>query len=376
MSQTIASVEVFAAHMSLFVRVRTESGLEGVGESTMFAFPEAVAGVIDRFRPALIGDDALRPDFVSLKLYRAVSMRSMAITGALSAIDQALWDIRGKHYQAPVWDMLGGRMRDRVRAMLVLGYGTVEELCAEAMAAKDAGYTALKVLLFQDEHHGMTHAARNADMVARMQALRDTLGWDIDLGVELHRNMMPGEAVTLIDELARFRPFFVEDPIVPDSVIAFGAIAAKSSLPMAAGERNTSIWEFAEYVSHGGVSHLRPDIGIAGGFSQLRKICALAEAHHLGIVPHSVPNGPVATLAHVHMGFATSNWEAQEYRPLDTAPYTDLVDAVPTPRDGFFERPDAPGLGIALNEAGIARWPADFKIGDTARRMDGSIAFR
>lgn len=372
----IDSVETFVAHMSMFVRIRTDSGLDGIGEGTMFAFPEAAAAIVRRFAPMLIGADPLRVEYLWLRLYRSVSMRGMGITSALSAIDQALWDIRGKHFEAPIWEVLGGRVRDRVRAMLVLDYGTVDALCAEAKAALDDGYTALKVLLFQDEHHPMTHAARLKDMTERMQALRDTVGWEVDLGVELHRNMMPGDSIALMRELERFRPFFVEDPIVPDSVLAFAEVARKSRLPMAAGERTTTIYEFAEYVDHGGVSYLRPDIGIAGGFTQLRKICAMAEAHHQAVLPHSVPNGPVATAAHVHMGFAAPTWDAQEYRPLDTSPFTDMVDGIFPVRKGFFEIPEKPGLGMTLDDDALARMPALRFEGHPARRMDGSIAFR
>lgn len=372
----IESVEIFNAHMSVFVRIRTDTGLEGIGEGTMFAFTEATASIVERFKPILIGQDPLRVEYLFLRLYRSVSMRGMAITSALSAIDQALWDIRARHFDVPVWEALGGRVRDKVRAMLVLGYGTVEELCAEAKAAVDEGYTALKVLLFQDEHHPMTHAGRIADMVQRMQALRDTVGWDVDLGVELHRNMMPGDSIALMRELEKFRPFFVEDPIVPDSVMAFAKIAEKSNLPMAAGERTASIYEFAEYVDYGGVSYLRPDIGVAGGFTQLRKICAMGEAHHMAMLPHSVPNGPVATAAHVHMGVAAVTWDAQEYRPLDMAPFNQMVDTLYPVKNGYFDVPDQPGLGMRLNDAALATMtPVTFE-GHPARRMDGSIAFR
>ncbi len=372
----IESVETFVAHMSLFVRIRTDTGLEGIGEGTFFAFPEATAAIIDRFRPMLIGADPMRVEYLFLRLYRSVSMRGMGITSALSAIDQALWDIRGKRFDAPVWELLGGRVRDRVRAMLVLEYATTEKLCADAKAAVDDGYTALKILLFQNEHHPMTHSGRNKDMIERMAALRDTLGWDVDLGVELHRNMMPGDSIALMQELQQFRPFFVEDPIVPDSVYAFGAVAAKSMLPMAAGERTTTIYEFAEYVDHGGISYVRPDIGIAGGFTQLRKICAMAEAHHQAVLPHSVPNGPVATAAHVHMGFAAVTWDAQEYMRQDIAPFCNMVDAIFPVVNGFFNLPDKPGLGMVLNDAALAAMPAVKFEGHPAHRMDGSIAFR
>lgn len=372
----IEAVESFVAHSWMFVRIRTDTGLEGIGECTLFAFPEAARAVVERFTPMLLGSDPLRPEHTYLRLYRSISMRGMAITGALSAIDQALWDIRGKHFEAPVWQMLGGRVRDRVRAMLVLDYATQDALCDQARSAVAEGYTALKVLLFQNEHHRMRHGARLHDMVQRMAALRETVGWHVDLGVELHRNMVPGEAVALLRELEPFRPLFVEDPIVPDSVIAFGAVARQSRLPMAAGERTTTLWEFAEYVGHAHLAYIRPDIGIAGGFSQLRKICALAEAHHQGILPHSVPNGPVAVAAHVHMGMAAPTWEVQEHRPQDRPPFTRVVDAILAVEQGFFAVPDRPGLGMTLDLEGIAATPPVVRGTDVASRDDGSVAFR
>jgi galactonate dehydratase len=372
----IDSVETFIAHNWMFVRLRTDTGIEGIGESTFFAFPEAAAAVVARFAPKLRGQDPLRAEFIFLELYRSVSMRGMAIGGALSAIDQALWDIRGKHFQAPVWQLLGGRVRDRVRAMLVIDYGTIDQVVAQCKAAVGRGYTALKILLFQEEHHTMRHGGRLRDLVERTAAIREAVGWDIDLGIELHRNMVPGESIALIRELEPFRPLFVEDPIVPDSVLSFGEVAAKARVPMAAGERNTTIWEFREYVEQGGVHHIRPDVGIAGGITHVKKICALAEAHHQGIIPHAVPSGPVATAAQVQLGACVPNWEAQEHREQDRAPWSRVVDAIIPVRNGFFDIPEAPGLGIALDEAGIAAVPVVGRDRETARREDGSIAFR
>jgi galactonate dehydratase len=372
----IEEIETFICADWLFVRVHTDTGLSGVGESTYFMSPEACADIVRSFADALRGCDPMPVEHHWMNLYRSRSMRGMAIVGALSAIDQALWDIRGKHFEVPVWQLLGGKVRERVRAMLVLTYGTLEEVCAAAAEGVAQGYTALKVLLFQSEHHAMTHAARLADLMARAQALRETVGWEVDLGIELHRNMAPGEAIALIRELEPIRPFFVEDPIPPDSVLSFGEVAAKSRVPMAAGERNTTIWEFREYVEQAGVHHIRPDIGVAGGFTHMRKICALAEAHHQGIIPHAVPSGPVATAAHVQLGAATLNWEAQEHRPQEQPPWTDVVNQVPRLVDGFFAIPETPGLGIELDEAGVLRTPARQRGHGTPRRIDGAIGFR
>jgi len=171
----IENVETFIAHNWMFVRITTDNGLQGVGESTFFSHPDAAAAIATSFGEQLIGEDPLRTEFHWLRLYRAGSMRGMAITGAISAIDQALWDIRGKHFQAPVWQLLGGKVRDKVRAMFVLEYGTPDEVIASAKAAVADGYTALKCLLFQKEHHRMRHGARLGDLVARLAALREAM---------------------------------------------------------------------------------------------------------------------------------------------------------------------------------------------------------
>jgi galactonate dehydratase len=178
-------------------------------------------------------------------------------------------------------------------------------------------------------------------------------------------------------ELARYRPLFVEDPIPPDSVSALRAFAAKVGVPVAAGERNTTIWEFAEYLERPGVAYVRPDVGVAGGITHVKKICALAESVNAGILPHAVPSGPVAVAADVQLGMAVPNWELQEHVPQDDARWTDLVDRVIEVRDGYLIPPDRPGLGIDLDDAGLARHPPhaiDFS--GLAVREDGSVAIR
>ena len=232
----------------------------------------------------------------------------------------------------------------------------------------------------------MRQASRIEDLVARFAAIRETVGWEIDLGVELHRNMQAGDAVMLADELQRLRPLFVEDPIPPDSVMAMRAFAAKVNVPVAAGERNTTIWEFAEYLERPGMNYIRPDVGIAGGFTHVKKICALAEAFHAGILPHAVPSGAVAVAAHVQLGMCVPNWEAQEYMPPDGNQWTDVVDRVVELRDGYLIAPDRPGIGIELDDVGLAKYPvptADltgavlgFDLSHPPLREDGSVAIR
>ncbi len=375
----IASVEAIPAGNFCYVRVVGEDGTSGVGESTFFGWPRAVAEIVSSIGAHLKGCDAFDVEDHWNTLYRALCFRGMAVTGAIAAVDQALWDLKGKHFEVPVWQLLGGRARRAVRAMKVLvDEHTTPELVESARRAVEVeGYGALKILLFQNEHHLMRQAARIDDLVARFAAVRETVGWQVDLAVELHRNMTAGDAVMLCGELARFRPLFVEDPVPPDSVAALRAFAAKVSVPVAAGERNTTIWEFAEYLERPGIAYVRPDVGIAGGITHMKKICALAESFHAGVVPHAVPSGPVAVAALVQLGICVPNWEVQEHVPQDGPQWTDVVDRVIEVRDGYLIAPDGPGLGIELDDAGLAMHPpvaAD--LSRTALREDGSVAIR
>jgi galactonate dehydratase len=373
----IAKVEVFAAGMSCFVRLTTEDGIQGVGESTAFAYPNAVAEVIRNFEPFLIGADAHDVEQNWLKMYRALGWRGLMLGGAISAIDQAMWDIRARVFETPVWHLLGGRSRKAVRGMKVIWGVTKEELINDSLKAQKEGYTAIKIILHQHDHHLMRHAEKIADLVDRMASLRDAVGNALDIGVELHRNMQPGNSIALIEELMPFRPLFVEDPIPPDSVLSFAEVSAKVNTPMAAGERNTSIYEFREYIEHAGLSFVRPDIGIAGGFTHVRKICAMAEAHHQGILPHAVPSGAIATMAHIHLGMTVPNWEAQEHIDQNVDPVQQMVKRIPLVKDGWLYPFDEPGLGMEINDAFFATNPPVTMHGiNPDLREDGSVALR
>ncbi|MBI4305669.1 MAG: galactokinase, partial [Chloroflexi bacterium] len=171
---------------------------------------------------------------------------------------------------------------------------------------------------------------------------------------------------------------FFEDPIAPDSVMSFGEVSQKTRIPMAAGERNLNMWEFREYVESAGVHHIRPDVGLAGGITQVKKICALAEAHHQGIIPHAVPSGPVATASHVQLGACVPNWEVQEHRPQESPPHTDVVKKIIKFERGYLLIPESPGIGVELNDDGIKKHPfRPFGAGGApVRADDGSVAMR
>lgn len=373
----IAKVEIFVAGLSCFVRLTTEDGVQGVGESTAFAYPNAVAEIIRNFEPFLIGADAHDVEANWLKMYRALGWRGLMLGGAISAIDQACWDIRARIFETPVWHLLGGRSRKAVRGMKVVFGASKEDLVANSLKAQNEGYTAIKVILHEHDHHQMRHAQKIADLVDRMGSLREAVGNTLDIGIELHRNMQPGNSIALIEELMQFRPLFVEDPIPPDSVLSLGEVSEKVKTPMAAGERNTTIYEFREYIEHAGLAFVRPDIGIAGGFTHVRKICAMAEAHHQGVLPHAVPSGAIATMAHIHMGITAPNWEAQEHMDQNVDPVQQMVTRIPIVKDGWLYPFDEPGLGMEINDAFFATNPpvSIFPINPDLRE-DGSVALR
>ncbi len=304
----------------------------------------------------------------------------MAVTGAISAIDQALWDLKGKHFEVPVWQLLGGRARRAVRAMRVVdtGHDSSRSSRRARRASSDEGYTALKILLFQHDHHGDAPGgtASTTSSPASRRSARPSAG-TIDLGVELHRNMTAGDAVLLCGELARSARCSSRTRSRPTASWRCARSPPRSSLPVAAGERNTTIWEFAEYLERPGVAFVRPDVGIAGGITHVKKICALAESFHAGVLPHAVPSGPVAVAAHVQLGMCVPNWELQEHVPQDEPRWTDLVDRVIEVRDGYLLAPERPGLGIDLDDAGLARHPpVSVDLSDPPLREDGSVAIR
>lgn len=373
----IERLEVLPADGALYVRITYDDGTTGVGESTFFGWPAAAGVIAESFPSLLVGADPFDVEHLGLALYRSFSFWGMAISGAISAVDQALWDIKGKALDEPVWRLIGGRVRRGVRAMRVLSTGSIDEVNASGTAAVDEGYTAVKVLLFQHDHHQMSTARRIAVLRDRAFSLREALGPDIDIAVELHRNMGLGDSLQLIDAIGDIYPIFVEDPIPPDSVLRLAEIAAKARVPIAAGERNTTIWEFAEYIESPGITVVRPDVGIAGGITGVRKIAAMAQSHHVQLAPHAVPSGPVATAAHVQIGMCTAGWDWQEHVPqYDDPRCADVVDAIVPVVDGLLVPPDRPGLGIELDDAGLVAHPPRTPVMGSAVGPLGEVAFR
>jgi galactonate dehydratase len=372
----IEAVATFIAGHWLFVAVTTDTGVIGYGESTYFMHPLATRAIVEDLTPEFIGQDPFRAEFHFNRLLKHHCIRDSAAMGALSALDQALWDIKGKALGVPVWELLGGRVRDRVRAILLIEATHEDDMLARAVAARDEGFTAIKIKPFLGSWHLETNARMLPRVAASVLAVRDAVGWDIDIAVEIHRNLTPDLAGPFAASIAAARPYFIEDPVLPFSIATNAHVATQMAATVALAERNTNIWEFREYSDCHDVAILRPDVGLAGGFTQLKKIAAIAESRHQRIVPHNFTS-PLATACHVQLAACTSNWDVQGYVREAREPWASVVTQVNAVKDGFLLIPDTPGIGMELNLPYLAQAkyePFGQKFGHGAlRAMDGGL---
>ncbi len=374
----IVDIETIFVDRYLFVKVHTDEGITGLGESGTWGYLEASAAAVGTFKRYLIGQDPLRIEHHWQYLYRWTHFRGAAIMGALSAIDIALWDIAGKHYGVPCYQLLGGQCRDKARVYYHVFGQTTEALVRGCVEAKAKGFTAVGHLTpFLDEPRSVpyfrTHARKMGDAIETVGRYREAVGNEVDLCIEIHRQLAPAEAVTLARGIEAFHPFFYEDPILPDSFDAMALVAENIHIPIATGERLHTIYEFEALLRRGAVQYVRPDVCLAGGLSHCKKIAALAEAHHVGVVPHN-PLSPVSTAACLQLAACIPNFGLQEY-PNDELepPKSEMVKAPLQVEDGFLLIPDGPGLGIELADDAAERYPYRPLAVETRLHVDGSV---
>jgi len=374
----ITAVETIFVDRYLFVQVHTDAGLVGLGESGAWGFLEASAGAVETFTRYLIGQDPLRIEHHWNYLYRWSHFRGAAIMGALSAIDIALWDIAGQHFGAPVHQLLGGPTRHKARVYYHVFGKTRAELVAGCVAAKAAGFTAVGHLTpFTDapreEPYFQTHAQMIGEAVESVRQYREAVGDEVDLCIEIHRRLTPAEAVVLAGEIAPYRPFFYEDPTLPDNFDAMAHIARHITIPIATGERLHTPQEFAMLLARGAVQYVRPDVCMCGGITGAKKIAALAEAHGVGVVPHN-PLSPVSTSACLQLAACIPNFALQEY-PLgeDTPPKSEMVRGAAVRDGGYLLIPTTPGIGISLLPDAAEKHPYKPRTVITRLHEDGSV---
>lgn len=372
----ITRIEPIFADRFLYVQVHTDAGITGLGESGAWGYLEPSAEAIRKFGTYLIGQDPLRIEHHWQYMYRWSHFRGAAIMGAVSAIDIALWDIAGKHFNVPVYQLLGGKTRDICRVYAHVFGKTTEELVANCVRAKELGFTAVgHISPFIPESPNMPHSKKMIDAVNRVKAYREALGDDVDICVEIHRQLTPSEAIVLGRALEPLRPFFYEDPILPDSIDQMAFVANHINIPIATGERIHTIFEFEELLARNAVQFVRPDVCLAGGISHSKKIAALAEARHVGVVPHN-PLSPVSTAACIQIAASIPNFALQEYphSMSEEGPRGNQLVKEPLQiQNGHILVPDKPGIGVELDEKTLPRFPKITRNLSTRLRYDGSV---
>lgn len=342
---------LFAGRTNLiFVEVRTDAGIVGLGEASLEGKTEAVVGAINDISEYLIGQDPTRIEHHWQTIYRHSFWRGGVVIGsAISGIEQALWDILGKALDVPVYDLLGGRVRDRVRLYANGPRGeTSEEVAESCVELVEAGWGALKLVPF-DAVLGVAGQRELHEARRRMQLVRDAVGPDVDILIDCHGRLSPTSAVQMADALDEFDIFFFEEPVLPEDPRAMAEVAAQITIPIATGERLFTKWGFRDILALGAADVLQPDLAHCGGIWEARKIAAAAETSFVGIAPHN-PYSWLLTMASVHLDFATPNFLIQEFL-VDHPPEVERLFAQPFTwlPGGWIEPPTAPGLGIELD---------------------------
>jgi len=355
---------------SLLVQVFTDAGIVGMGEAGLWAHHRTVKTAIEELAEYFVGQDPTRIDHHYGAVTRNAHFGGPVLHAALSSIDIALWDILGKSVDRPVHQLLGGTCRDRVRVFASISGETVEEHVENARRAVDEGYTSLRSMPFLPGWEAGTSTQTIGMAAEIVAAIREEVGYEVDLGVELHRNLGPDEAVLLAREIAPLRILYYEDPVAPESLAALKYVADRVDLPIAAGERGCSLYRFKELLDAAPVAMIRPDLSLAGGFTQGRKIAALAEAQFVNVFPHLM-GSQVNLAAFVQFGAAIPNYVLMEGQATGL---DDIVDRPLAVENGYVTVPDRPGIGIELREEMLDRYPYRPHISLAARRADGSVA--
>ena len=381
----IVKVDPLFVDRFLFVRVETDGGIVGFGESGAWGHLEASGEAIRKFGEYLVGKDPRRIEHHWNVMQRFQHFTGAAISGAVSAIDVALWDIAGKRLGVPVHELLGGAMRTKVRLYSHCKGRTTDKLVARAkrMTAEE-GFNALGCMnpLLEEgvrDPWFKSHTRKIDDAVASVERVREAVGRDVDLCVEIHSRMTPAEAVEFGRAIAPSRPMFIEDPIRPFSPDAMAWVADHMPLPVATGERFVSLHQFQTLLARRGVEYVRPCISICGGITGGKKIAALAEAYDVQVVPHN-PLSPINLAACLHLDACIPNFAIQEY-PFDNIDIEGteglrggkVAPGLAAPDNGFLSIPTAPGLGVDLPDDAAERFPHRTRAVAMRPHVDGGV---
>lgn len=334
----------------IFVEVRTDQGITGIGEASLEGKTEAVVGAIHDLKDYAIGQDASRIEHIWQTMYRHSFWRAGVVAGsAISGIEQALWDIQGKALGVPVYQLLGGAVRDRVRLYANGPRGeTPEELAEDCARLVAESWGAVKLCPFPATP-GIAGAEEIRIARRTISLIRERVGTGVDILIDCHGRLSPAAAIQMAAALEEFDIFFFEEPVLPEDPEALAMVAAKINIPIATGERLFFKWGFRDILAKGCANLLQPDLAHCGGLWEGKKIAAAAEAYYVGVAPHN-PYSWLLTMASIHLDATCPNFVIQEFL-VDHPPLIDeLFTSKPVWVDGgYVDLPTAPGLGIDLN---------------------------
>ena len=365
----------------LFLKIETDEGIIGWGEPVIEGRAHTVKACVEELMEYLIGKDPLRIEDHWNMLYRSGFYRGGPILmSAISGIDQALWDIKGKYFNAPVYQLLGGACRDSMRVYSWIGGDRPSDVGQAAKEIVDAGCTAVKMngteeLQYIDSYEKIDQA------LERIAAVRESVGKYVGIGIDFHGRVHKPMAKILAKELEQFRPMFIEEPVLAENNEALREIANHTSIPIATGERMFSRWDFKSILADGYVDIIQPDLSHAGGITECKKIASMAEAYDVALAPHC-PLGPIALAACLHVDATSHNAFIQEQSlGIHYNQGSDLLDYIKDKsvfdyKDGYVSIPQGAGLGIEIDEEFVRK---QAEVGHNWknpvwRHKDGSIA--
>lgn len=347
----------FVPHRFLFLKIETDEGLCGWGEPLVEGRAATLKAAVQEWREYLVGKDPLLVEDHWQSMYRGAFYRGGPVMmSTIAGIDQALWDIRGKYYGAPVYALLGGPVKERFQVYRSVHGDTPQELADDARLAKAQGYRVIKTGP-NDATHYIDSFEKVSALCQKLAAVREAAGWEMGLAVDFHGRIHKPMAKVLARELEPFKLLFIEEPVLPENNEALREVAKYTSCPIATGERMYSRWDFKNLLTEGYVDIVQPDLSHAGGISECRRIAAMAEAFDVALAPHC-PLGPIAFAACIQTDIASPNAVFQEQSigvhegKKENPRMAQLRDpAVFGFGEGFIRAPQAPGLGIELDEA-------------------------
>ena len=356
----------------VFIKVYTDEGIDGVGEATLEYKEKALVGAVEHIRDYLIGKDPTTIEEHYHKIYRDAYWRGGAVLmSALSGVEMALWDILGKSLGVPVYQLLGGKLRDSIRLYAncwFAGSKEPEEFAAAAKKAVDRGITALKWDPFGKNYLQISNAELDkAEKCVRL--VREAVGDQIDLLIECHGRFDVPTAIKICQRLEKYHPYWVEEPVPPDNLEALKAVRDKSPVPISAGERLYTRYEYLPLFEKRCCDYVQPDVSHGGGIMELKKIAAIAEAKYMPFCPHN-PSGPVACAATLQLAACCQNFTILEIMYDDVDYRKFITNEKLEMKNGEIIIPNKPGLGIELNEEECLKHPY---VKHTLRHYNGEL---